>query len=1050
MADAAGTAKPYIPLMPGTVDRPRLLDRLERAIEHRLTLLSAPPGYGKTTLISQFARRTAHPVAWHTIEERERDLPAFYQHALLSLQLICPDITTDLPAAEEYSAVELATLLSDYLREHLAEPALLVLDDVHHLDGAPPAELFLRTLIESAPRQVHFVLSSRSVPDLPFVELIARSDVLALGAYELRMTDGEIDSLAELLLSQAPVASTMREVIARLDGWPAGIMLALQPLPLDLGDAILGGDGGPEALFEALADRMLVSQPPDLRNFLLTSSILSYLTPELCSKVLELANPNAWLSMLQTRNLFVSTLPDSLAYHPLFRNFLQRQLQTSNMERFIALHTRAAHWFEDRDDLVRAFDHYMSAGLVEQAAALAERTAIAYFGQGRIQTLLAWSARLADFNAEPPGLLIECAMAHSDRYEFKVAEAKLERAEAIFEERGDREGVNKVLLPRARIKLQSGDYHEAIKLALRAAEESSSAVRGRALRVVGMAQVHLGSVANGIRTLEQAAELHRDAGLQSGLSHLLQDLQYAYTRFGRLEEAGACLQEAVALRRGLGGAAGLALGLNNLGCYHYLSNDYEQALSTLEEGLRIIAGVPDRRVEGHLLWSMGDLRRDLGAFGEAALLYDKALDLLFSGGDPNTRCSILTSKAVLRRRQGRHDEAVVLAREAIQIAEDHQIAFEGLLARAALWATYAEQGQAEQALIEMEQIARMLLDQDAHFELMTMLGICCYLCLLRGDLAKAGDYLSSAMQVASGIGSAQPLAAEIAASPPLEAFVAGFDHDQLKRDLARLRAASARLNPASVRVEPGSPAPMSASLRVFTLGREAVELNSRPVPGSAWRSVAARELFLYLLFTGPCTRGDLALVFWPDADTDQARSSFHTTLHRARGALGKDVITFQDDTYLVNPNLTVWCDARELETFTSQARVLPPGDARTEDLLRKATLLYQGDFLPSLDAEWVVARREMLREMNVEALVGLGQAGWARSDFRGALDSYGAVLKVDPYREDVHRLVMQCYARLGEKTQVLNRFNELKKLLREELGIEPAKETRVLVESLLS
>lgn len=1050
MAKTTQPLKQHIPLTPGTVDRPRLLERLERAIEHRLTLVSAPPGYGKSTLVSQFARQTEHPTVWHTIEERERDLPALYRHMTLALQIFCPGIATDMPSMGEYSPLELAAMASEYLREHLTAPTIYVFDDVYNLDGAPASETFLRTLIERAPANIHFILISRSVPSLPFAEMIARSAVLALGSYELRMTDAEVDSLAELLLSTSPVATTMQEVIARLDGWPAGIMLALQPLPIDLGDALLGGDGGPEALFEALADRMLISQPPDLRHFLLTSSTLPYLTPELCSKVLEFSNPTAWLTMLQTRNLFVSALPDSLAYHPLFRNFLQRQLHAADASRYVALHTRAAHWFEDRDDLVRAFDHYMSAGLIENAAALAEEAAIAYFGQGRIQTLLSWSSRLAEYGAEPPGLLVECAMALNDRYEYAAAEARLDQAEKIFRERGDAEGLNKVLLPRAQLKLQSGDYHEAIRLAIPVTTSLSAALSGRALRIVGFAHVRLGNVAGGVQYLEEAVDLHRKAGLRSALSHLLQDLYLAYTRLGRLEDAGASLQEVVALRRSLGGSSGLALALNDLGYYHYQHSDYEQAHATLQEGLSVMAGIPDRRTESCLLWSMGDLKRDLGLFVEAEQSYDQALQILPSDGEPTLRCSVMISKSTLRRWQGQYRDAIFLADEALTLAETHEVAFESLMAQVAAWAARALDGQRDDVLAHLEQVGGTLDAQGARFELMILRGICMQVALLSGDKDAAAAWLRSAMQLAAELGTSQPLAAEIVHNTVLEEYVSSFDFDQLRRDVARLRVAQSRLA-TDDRADAGWLAASSAaSLRVFTLGREGVEQDGESVPTGAWRSTTARELFLYLLFIGPQTRGDLGLVFWPDADSEQVRANFHTTLHRVRSAVGKQAIMFRDETYFINPELNVWCDAHALEAYTTQARILPPNDARAEALWRKAVALYQGEFLPSLDTDWVIERREMLKERYLEALVGLGNAGYTRNDLRAALDALNTALRIDAYREDVHRLILQCYARLGEKTQMLNHFNELRKLLQEELGIEPARETSALVEHLLS
>jgi DNA-binding SARP family transcriptional activator len=208
-------------------------------------------------------------------------------------------------------------------------------------------------------------------------------------------------------------------------------------------------------------------------------------------------------------------------------------------------------------------------------------------------------------------------------------------------------------------------------------------------------------------------------------------------------------------------------------------------------------------------------------------------------------------------------------------------------------------------------------------------------------------------------------------------------------------------------------------------------------------------MFYYLLFHGGQSRERISLDFWPDSSPQRVRSNFHTTLYRARQALGENVIIFHDGQYTLNSEIDLWCDAHELENLAQQARLLSIRDARTEDLWRRAVALYQGDFLPSWDAEWVIYRREGLFEMYLEALVGLGQCANARSDFRGALRAYRRALDADPFREDVHRAVLLCYAEMGDKRQVRNHYQKLCDLFDEELGIEPDDETIALAESLL-
>src|SRR5439155_13070009 len=169
---------------------------------------------------------------------------------------IAPEIQ-QLPPTYGYTPGELAAVIAEYLRTTVPEDFVYVLDDVQHLIGSSAAEAWLRSLVALAPTSCHLILISRALPDLPLAEMIARREVLAIGQQELRFTPQEVEDLAnEMLGSDLPKATNVEELAARLEGWPAGTVLALHPLPSDLERAMLSGGEGPEALFDALADLM--------------------------------------------------------------------------------------------------------------------------------------------------------------------------------------------------------------------------------------------------------------------------------------------------------------------------------------------------------------------------------------------------------------------------------------------------------------------------------------------------------------------------------------------------------------------------------------------------------------------------------------------------------------------------------------------------------------------------------------------------------------------------------------------------------------------------
>jgi DNA-binding SARP family transcriptional activator len=442
------------------------------------------------------------------------------------------------------------------------------------------------------------------------------------------------------------------------------------------------------------------------------------------------------------------------------------------------------------------------------------------------------------------------------------------------------------------------------------------------------------------------------------------------------------------------------------------------------------------------------VRRDQGAFDEAIRLYNHALGLVGSG-EPVVRCEVIISSSTLKRWQGDLNEAVSLAERALTLSNDHEIALHRALAQAALWAARSQLGETAEALDQFDVVLADLDEQDARAKLVWVHALRANAALMLGDTRLAESAVEAALRVAHEGGSIQPLVAEIAHSTMFKQYIASLPakYGMLSRELKKLNGKS---DTQTIQIQPGSDDWLETySLRVMTLGRERIERDGEAISPSDWRASTAREMFLYLLFNGPESRERISLIFWPDSPIRQVRSNFHTTLYRARQALGENVINHGDGFYFIDPGLSLWCDVLEFEDLIQRARLMPPRDARTENLWQKAVDLYHGDFLPSWDHEWVSFRRQSLFDHYLEALIGLGACARARHNSREALVAFRRALDADPYCEAAHRGIMLCYDDLGEKKQALAQFNQLRNLLLDELGVEPSDETLDLAEQLL-
>jgi LuxR family maltose regulon positive regulatory protein len=438
--------KLYVPVQrPGSVLRPRLIARLNPGAYSKLTLISAPAGFGKTTLVTEWIADTARPVAWLSLDEGDSDPIRFLTYVVAAMQTIAPEMGTgllNLLQAPQPPPIE--TLLTPLLNALAALPQefVLVLDDYHVLDSTE-IDSALTYLMDNQPPQMHLVITTREDPRLPLARQRGRGQLTELRAADLRFTAEEA---AEFLNHAMGLALSSEDVTAleqRTEGWIAGLQLAAISMQgIDNRSAFIHSfTGSHHFVLDYLIEEVLEHQPQHTHDFLLKTSILNRMSGPLCASILEVTEQTATdrLEQIRQSNLFLTPLDNERCwyrYHHLFGDLLLKHLQQAVDIDVNALHLRASDWYETNGFELEAFRHAAAAGDVERVERIIEGKNVPLYLRGMAGPVLHWFGSLSReiLDANPSLWVTYAAALTVTGQQIDTVEDKLKAADIAWQQ----------------------------------------------------------------------------------------------------------------------------------------------------------------------------------------------------------------------------------------------------------------------------------------------------------------------------------------------------------------------------------------------------------------------------------------------------------------------------------------------------------------------------------------------------------------------------------------------------------------------------------------
>ena len=731
------------------VPRPRLAERLDRGTASKLTLVSAPAGFGKTTLLTEWlaagpaATADRRRVAWLSLDQGDNNLASFWAYVIAALRTAAPGVGQDALATlaapgPQPTETVLTTLLNDL--SAIAGDVVLVLDDYHVID-ARDVQDGMAFLLDHVPAGLHVVIAGRADPALPLARWRARGELVEIRAAELRFTPDEAATYLGETMGLTLTAQEVTVLEARTEGWIAALQLAALSMQgrEDVAGFIAGFAGDDRYVVDYLLEEVLQRQPDRVRAFLLQTCILGRLSGPLCDAVTGQGSGKAMLEALDRGNLFLVPLDDRrqwYRYHHLFADVLQARLLDEQPDQVADLHRRASAWFQRSGEQSVAIGHALAAGDFERAADLVEQALTAMSQTRQEATVRGWLEVIPDEVIRVrPVLSLGLAWALLSVGEFDGVEDRLRDAErwlaaaedtgagspaspaemVVVNEEEYRRLPGTIETYRAALALARGDQLGAIRHARRAldlAPEGEHRWRAAASGLIGLAFWGSGNLEAGHAAYAECAAGLRRAGHIAdifGCAIAMADIRITQGRLGAAmhtyERAlqGAAEQDGPVLR----GTADMYVGMSEVYLERADVQAATQQLLTSQE-LGEHTGLPQNRYRWRA--AMARVRQAEGDLGGALDLLSEAERWYVGDFFPNVR-PVAAVKARAWIAQGTLGEALGWAREQGLSADDdlsYLREFEHITLARILLARSAEE-RAEHSVREVTRLLERLL-----------------------------------------------------------------------------------------------------------------------------------------------------------------------------------------------------------------------------------------------------------------------------------------------------------------------------------------------------
>lgn len=1045
-----------------TLRRARLLDLLHNNLHRKLTFICAPAGYGKTTLLTDLAEDISADIYWYQIGLEESDLQSFFQNLIQAFQQKSPqfgEALMQLANAGHQQPRALAGAMANEIEAVIDDYSVLVLDDYHHVSDENSIVEFIDRLLELLPDKLRLMIGSRNVFGIPTATLYIQEQLAIIGDEDLKFRSEELKDLCLHYYHIQLTDPQAQQIIEESEGWIVSILLALRTKNTTIEiPKILGAK---EHVYSYLADEVIQSQPKQLIEFMLGTSIVDQFDIPFANHLLEISDGQQRIKQLEDLNLFLTNVESGdekvYRYHQLFAEFLQGHLGENRQEDLKKYHQRAGIWYQNADIPEKAVSHFLAANQIIEAGETIDMYAKEMFLAGKTNLLMAWYEEISTYpevESVIANLILYIAKWHINLSNFIASEELIILAEPHLKIREDKNHYANLLITKATCYHYLGRYKEAFDLAtqtqkLTKKNKLSIHFHHQAERLLGMTSHYLGETKAAITYLKNAAQGLRnqlenqstkpDNLLTHDLIITLIDIGYfSFPEGGDVYTAQKSIREAVDLSKKVrNNYSDIAMTHNNYASLLFRLGNYQDAWLYYVQAIEAAKLQQNKAYQAHIMNGQADVLRHIEELETARELYEESIKLAEPINEKYALAASYLGLVDIEYQTGSFNQALYYLREVARIQQGDIDQPEYQIGMAKI---YLAMGQIDLARKTYEKIfsdwdkindpLQEVIDGYYHYGL-TLFQL--------EEKSMAANLIKKGLELTATLGYDEFLVSAVRRDLDLLQFISKeWDSPQVLSLLKRANQTPPKKE--SLVLPEVEPEEVAVNLQVTAFGSGTVRLDNEIIPNSAWLSVGARAMFYFILNHKKPTKDIIALEFWPDFSSGKVNSNFHATLWRVRNALGgKHMIQFNQNIYQINPEADIYYDVDQFENIRER---LNNSESKTEkrSFLRQLVELYQDDFLPGIDMEWADSRRHILQIQYSEILDQLSDIEMDHQNYPEAEMILERLIKLNPFQDHNHLKLMKCLI-AQNKSQVAHRhYKKYIKRLSDEMGIEPTEE----------